>query len=175
MLKTIAIVIFVLVAAVLLLAATRPDTFRVQRTVSIKAPPEKIYAVLNDFHQWQAWSPFEKLDPAMKRTLSGPAAGKGAVYEWEGNSKAGAGRMEITESTPASRILIKLDFTKPFAANNIAEFALERKGDDTEVTWAMYGPAPFFAKIMHLFFNMDKMVGGDFESGLNTLKTMTEK
>jgi hypothetical protein len=157
MLKTIAIILLVAVAAMLIIAATRPDNFRVQRTLAIKASPEKIHAYIDNFHQWCAWSPFEKMDPAMKRTMSGAESGQGAVYAWEGNSKAGAGRMEITESSP-QRLLIKLDFTKPMAANNTAEFDLKPGGDTTEVTWAMYGNANYLAKIMHLFFDMDKMV-----------------
>jgi hypothetical protein len=174
MLKIIALILFVAVATVLIVAAARPDEFRVQRTVSIKAAPEKIHAYLDNFRQWSAWSPFEKMDPAMKRTLSGAESGLGAVYAWEGNGKAGAGRMEITEASP-QRLLIKLDFSKPMEANNIAEFDLKPAGDKTEVTWAMYGNANYFAKIMHLFFDMDQMVGKDFENGLHNLKTLAEQ
>lgn len=175
MLKTIAIAVVALLAAVLAFAATRPDTFRVQRATSIKAPPEKIFALINDFHSWDAWSPYEKLDPAMKRTRSGAANGKGAVYAWESDGKAGAGRMEITESSASSKVAIQLDFAKPFESHNIAEFTLEPQGDATHVTWAMQGPSPYISKVIGLFFNMDQMIGKDFEAGLANLKTLTEK
>lgn len=175
MLKLIALIIVVLVVVLLIYAATKPDTFRVQRSANIKAPPEKIFPLINDFHRWISWSPYEKKDPAMKRTYSGAADGKGSVYEWDGDKNVGNGRMEIAESTPPSKIAIKLDFLKPFEAHNIAEFTLEAKGDSTNVTWAMYGPSPYVAKLMHIFFNMDDMVGTQFETGLANLKTITEK
>jgi hypothetical protein len=175
MFKTILIVIVVLIAAVLGFAATKPDTFSVQRSTSIKAPPEKIFAVVNDFHRWTDWSPWEKLDPAMKRTQSGAASGKGAIYEWDGNSKAGAGRMEIIESTPASKVGIQLDFIKPFEGHNIAEFALTPEGDATRVNWTMRGPTPFVSKVMQVFVSMDTLIGKDFEAGLANLKALTEK
>jgi hypothetical protein len=169
------IVVVIVLAAVLIFAATRPDTFRVQRATSIKAPSEKIFALIDDFHNWGSWSPYEKLDPAMKRTQSGAASGKGAVYEWQGDSKVGQGRMEITDSSAPSKVVIKLDFIKPFEAHNIAEFTLEPKGDSTNVTWAMHGPAPFVTKVIGLFCNMDKMIGKDFETGLANLKAIAEK
>jgi uncharacterized protein YndB with AHSA1/START domain len=179
MIKTIVAVVVVLlvivVAAVLGVAATKPDAFRVERTASIKAPPEKIFALINDLHGWGAWSPYEKKDPAMKRTFSGPASGKGAVYEWDGNKNVGKGRMEITETSPPSRILIKLDFISPFEGHNTAEFTMVPKGDATSVSWAMDGPAPFVSKIMQVFINLDSMIGKDFEEGLANLKTLAEK
>jgi carbon monoxide dehydrogenase subunit G len=175
MVKTIVIIVVVLPAALLIYAATRPDTFQVQRATSIKAPPEKIFALINDFHSWGAWSPYEKKDPAMKRTLSGAASGKGAVYEWEGNKDIGKGRMEITETSPPSRVTIKLDFVKPFEAHNIVDFTLEANGDSTNVTWAIHGPSPYMSKVMGIFLNMDRMIGKDFETGLAALKTVTEK
>jgi hypothetical protein len=174
MLKIIAIVIVLLIAALLAYAATRPDSFRVQRSTSIKAPPQKIAAMIDDFHNWGTWSPWEKLDPAMKKTYSGAADGKGAVYEWTGNSKVGAGRMEILDATPA-KTTIKLDFLKPFEAHNIADFALEPADDSTNVTWAMHGSSPFLMKVMGIFFNMDKAIGKDFETGLANLKTAAER
>ncbi len=174
MIKTISLVIGVLIAAVLIFAATRPDTFRVQRAASIKAPPEKIAEVLSDFHGWQAWSPWEKLDPAMKRSYSGAAKGKGAVYAWAGNKDVGEGRMEITETTP-TRIAMDLDFVKPFAAHNKVVFTLAPKGDATEVSWDMQGPLPYVAKLVHLFLDMDGMVGKQFETGLANLKAVAEK
>jgi uncharacterized protein YndB with AHSA1/START domain len=175
MLKTIAIVVVVLLVGLLALAATKPDTFRVERTASIKAPPEKIFPLINDLHSWGAWSPWEKVDPAMKRSHSGAANGKGAVYAWDGNSKVGAGRMEITEASPPSKIVIKLDFIKPLEGHNFAEFTLEPKGDATNVTWAMHGPSTYIAKVMSIFFSMDSMVGTQFETGLAKLKAITEK
>jgi hypothetical protein len=175
MINIIAIAVVILLAAVLGFAAIRPDTFRVQRATSIKASPEKIFALINDFHNWSSWSPWEKMDPTMKRTHSGDAYGKGAVYEWEGNKKVGKGRMEITESSPSSKLTIKLNFIKPFEGHNMAEFTLEKKGDSTNVTWAMYGPNPYIAKVMGMLFNMDKMIGKDFETGLFNMKTVAEK
>jgi len=179
MVKKISVVVVVLlvvgVAAVLLLAATKPDTFRVERAASIKAAPEKIFPFLNDFRRYEAWSPYEKLDPAMKRTYSGAGNGKGAVYAWESSGKAGVGRMEIADTSPPSKVKINLDFVKPFEAHNIVEFTLEPKGESTNVTWAMEGPCPFFAKVMQVFFNMDSMVGKDFEAGLADLKALAER
>lgn len=178
MLKTlayIAAVIVVVVAGILIYAATRPDMFRVQRTATIKAPPEKIFALINDLRSWSQWSPYEKKDPAMKRTFSGAANGKGAVYEWDGDNNVGKGRMEITEATPPGKILIKLDFIKPFEGHNTAEFTMEPRSDGTVVTWAMYGPASFMMKAMGLFMNMDNMIGNDFAAGLANLKAAAEK
>jgi len=164
----------VVVAAILIYAATKPDTFRVQRTASIKAPPEKIFPLINEFDRW-SWSPYEHKDPEMKRVRSGPPSGKGAVYAWEGDRNVGAGRMEITDSSPPSKVMIKLDFVKPFETHNIVEFTLEPKGDTTNVTWDMHGPVPYVAKIMHVFFDMDSMVGKDFEAGLAEMKAIAER
>jgi uncharacterized protein YndB with AHSA1/START domain len=175
MLKTIAIIIAVLIAGVLIFAATKPDTFRVERSTSIKAPPEKIFAILNDFKQWGAWSPWEKKDPAMKRNFGAITAGKGATYGWEGNKDVGQGSMTITESVPSSKLALNLDFLKPFEAHNFVEFTLAAQGDTTNVKWAMHGPANFMTKIIHVFMNMDKMVGPDFEAGLANLKAAAEK
>ena len=175
MLKTLLVVIVVLVAGVLAFATTKPDTFSVQRSTRIKAPPEKIFAVINDFHRWPEWSPWEKLDPAMKRTQSGAPSGKGAIYEWDGNSKAGAGRMEIIESAAASKVGIQLDFIKPFEGHNIAEFSLAPEADATRVSWTMHGPTPFVSKVMQVFVSMDTLIGKDFEEGLANLKALTEK
>jgi uncharacterized protein YndB with AHSA1/START domain len=172
--KKIAIAVVVLLAALLIYAATQPDTFRIQRATSIKAPPEKIFAVLNDFMRWEAWSPWEKKDPAMKRTFSAVTSGKGAVYAWEGNSDVGQGRMEIAESVAPSKVAIKLDFVKPFETHNMVEFTLEPKGDSTNVTWAMQGPMPYISKLITVFVNMDSMVGKDFEAGLANLKAVAE-
>jgi uncharacterized protein YndB with AHSA1/START domain len=173
--KKVLVVVVVLVVAVLVVAALRPDDFSVQRSVSIKAPPEKIYPMLVDFRQWPAWSPWEKLDPEMKRTLSGAASGPGAAYAWQGSSKVGAGRMEIKDVAAPSKVEIQLDFIKPFEGHNITDFTLVPRGDATEVTWLMHGPAPFVSKLMGLFVDMDKMIGKDFETGLANLKAASEK
>jgi uncharacterized protein YndB with AHSA1/START domain len=174
MLKIIAIFVAALIAGILIFAATKPDTFRVQRATSIKAPPEKVFALINDFNRWGAWSPWEKKDPAMKRTFGATTSGKGATYAWEGNKDVGQGSMEIAESVPASKVALKLDFLKPFEAHNTVEFTLDSKGDTTNVTWVMQGPTPYFAKIIHVFVNMDSMVGKDFEAGLANLKSAAE-
>ena len=175
MLKTLAIVILLAILGILAFALTRPDTFSVQRTTTIRAPADKVFALINDFHRWGEWSPWEKLDPEMKRTFSGAPAGVGTVYEWTGNSKVGAGRMEILKTAPASKLDIKLDFVKPFEGHNIAEFTLTPKGDDTEVLWVMHGPAPFVSKLMGVFVSMDSMIGKDFEAGLANMKAVAEK
>ncbi|HUL64960.1 MAG TPA: SRPBCC family protein [Burkholderiaceae bacterium] len=174
MFKIVGIAVLVLIVGVLVFAASKPDSFRVQRTASIKAPPEKVFALINDLKGWNTWSPYEKKDPAMKRTLSGAPTGKGAIYEWSGNKDVGRGRMEITDAAPPSKVLIKLDFIEPFEAHNTAEFDLLPRGDMTDVTWALYGPSPFIAKVMGLFFNMDTMIGRDFETGLANLKAVAE-
>lgn len=168
-------IVAALLAVILIYAATRPGTFRVQRATRIDAPPEKIFAILNDFQRWVAWSPYEKKDPGMKRTYSGPANGRGAMYAFEGNGQVGTGRLEITESSPPSRVALTLDMIKPMACHNIIEFTLETQGGSTDVTWAMHGPSPYIAKVMTMFCNMDRMIGKDFETGLATLKTVTEK
>jgi carbon monoxide dehydrogenase subunit G len=175
MLKTIGIVIAVLIAGVLILAATKPDTFKFERKANIKAPPEKIFIFLNDYKQWGAWSPWEKKDPAMKRNFGATTVGKGATYAWEGNKDVGTGNMEITESVPSSKLTVKLNFEKPFKANNIVNFTLVPAGGGTDVTWSMEGQCNFMSKIMQVFVSMDKMVGPDFEAGLANLKAAAEK
>lgn len=174
MFKIIALLVIAVIVIVLVVAAFRPDSFRYERSTRIKATPEKIYAFLDDFHRWTAWSPWEKKDPAMQRQFGGSATGKGATYAWQGNKDVGEGRMEIVESAPHSSLKIQLVFIKPFAANNMAEFTLTPAGDQTEVHWAMYGPQPYVAKVMGLFLNMDKMIGKDFEAGLAALKASAE-
>jgi uncharacterized protein YndB with AHSA1/START domain len=169
-----ALIAAAVIAVVLVLAAAKPDMFRIERATTIAAPPERIFGLINDFRQWQSWSPFEKLDPAMTKTMSGPAAGKGAVYEWKGNRKAGEGRMEIAEVSPPSKIDIDLRFLKPFRAHNTAEFRLEPRGGATQVTWAMRGKRPLVAKAMGMVFDFDRMIGRDFETGLANLKAIAE-
>jgi hypothetical protein len=171
----IAIILAIAIAIVLLLALTKPNTFAVQRAISIKAPAEKIFTLINDFHQWGTWSPYENKDLAMKRTYSGANSGKGAVYAWDGNNNVGSGRMEILDTSVPSKIVIKLDFFKPFEGHNTAEFTMLPQGDATYLTWLMHGPAPFMSRLMQVFMNIDKMIGKDFEVGLANLKTITEK
>ncbi len=160
MLKVIGMIVVLAVVVVLVLAARKPDHFRVQRSASIAAPPERAFPLINDFHRWGAWSPWEHKDPDMKRTFRGAGSGRGSIYEWAGNSNVGSGRMEIVESSAPSKVAIKLDFLKPFEGHN--------------VTWVMDGPTPFVGKIMHVFINMDRMVGTDFEAGLANLKAAAE-
>jgi uncharacterized protein YndB with AHSA1/START domain len=175
MFKYIVIALVIGIAGILIIAAIRPDTFLVERSTRVKAPPEKIFHYVNDFHQWGVWSPYEKLDPAMKRSFDGAPAGKGAVYEWKGNNKAGQGRMEIVDSANPGRIVIKLDFIEPFEAHNTAAFTFRPTGDNTRVTWSMDGQTPYIGKVMGLFINMDKMIGSDFETGLDNLRAVSEK
>ncbi len=175
----IAVVLAIAIAIVLILAATKPGRFSVQREISVKAPPEKIFPLINDFHQWGLWSPYENKDPAMKRSYSGAANGKGAVYGWDGDRNVGSGRMEILDISAPAKIVIKLDFFKPFEGHNTAEFTMLPQGDatnlTTDVTWLMHGPAPFMSKVMQVFMNIDNMIGKDFEVGLANLKRLTEK
>lgn len=177
MLKTLAIigvVVVVAIAGILLYAATKPDSFRVQRVVLINAPSDKVFPLINDIKAWTAWSPYEKKDPAMKRSYGAVTAGKGATYAWEGDKNVGQGSMEMIESSP-QKVVIKLDFLKPFEAHNIGEFILEPKGDSTSVTWAIYGPSPYMSKVIGTFMNIDDMIGRDFEKGLADLKAAAEK
>jgi len=174
MFKTIAIIIALLIAAVLIYAATKPDSFRIERSTTIKASPEKISAYLADFKQWAAWSPWEEKDPAMQRTFSGASSGKGAIYGWEGNKNVGTGRMEILDVQP-QKVTVRLDFLAPFEAHNTAEYTMQPEGDSTKVTWAMFGPANYMSKVMTTVMSMEKMVGPDFEAGLAKLKVAAEK
>lgn len=169
------LVALVVIAGLLIIAASRPDSFRIQRALSIKASPERIFALINNFHEWEAWSPWEKVDPLLKRTYSGAPLGKGAVYEWNGNKSVGQGRMEIVDSSLPTKVVIKIDFVRPIEAHNTLEFKLAMQSDFTTVTQAMYGPSPFISKVMGLFFSMDKMVGQKFEEGLAAIKFIAEK
>jgi hypothetical protein len=173
MLTWILAIIVIAVLAVLGLAASKPNSFRVVRETLIKAPPEKVLVLINDFREWPKWSPWEKLDPAMTRTLSGPASGTGSVYEWTGNKKVGQGRMEILGVT-ASGVDIDLQFMAPWKAHNKTVFALTTKDGGTAVNWAMSGASPFMFKLMGLFMNMDNMIGKDFEKGLTAMKQAAE-
>jgi len=175
MLKKIAIALGVVIALILILASMQPRTFHVERKIVVNAAPAKVFAQFNDFHNWISWSPWEKKDPAMKRTYEGAKSGKGSVYAWDGNSQVGAGRMEITEVVPPSKIDVKLDFLRPMVAHDTATYTFVASGKTTEVTWSMDGQVPFVGKIFHLFMNMDKMIGGDFETGLANVKAVVEK
>jgi len=171
----VAVVLAIAIAVVLVLAATKPDRFSVQRATMVKAPPEMIFPLINDFHLWGSWSPYERKDPAMKRIYSGAASGRGAVYAWDGNKNVGSGRMEILDASTPSKIVIKLDFFTPFEGHNTAEFTMLPQGGATSLTWLMHGPAPFMSRLMQVFMNIDNMVGKDFEVGLANLKKLTEK
>jgi hypothetical protein len=171
----IAVVVAAVVVLFVLVVATRPADLRITRGTTISAPASVVFAQVNDFHNWEAWSPWAKLDPAMKTTYEGPAAGTGAVYSWVGNSKVGEGRMTIAESHPSDLVRIKLEFMKPFAATNLAEFTFQPQGDQTAVTWNMTGKKNFITKAMGLVMNMDKMVGGQFEQGLAQMKSVSEQ
>ncbi|GHA71990.1 polyketide cyclase [Formosimonas limnophila] len=173
--KWLLILIILAVVAVLILASRKPNSFRVERKILIHAESATVFAYINDFHQWTHWSPWENIAPNLTRSYSGPDMGVGAHYAWQGNKNMGQGNMTILESTPHSFIKIALQFIKPFAANNIAEFTLTQQGDNTEVAWAMYGPSPLISKVMGLFINMDKMIGTQFETGLTNLKNAAEK
>ena len=176
MFKKILGVVAVLVVLLLAFAATRPDTFRVERATVVKAPPDKVFAYLQDFQKFGLWSPWEKLDPAMQRTFSGPATGVGAVYAWTGNDQVGAGRMEIKAVEPNAKVNIQLDFLKPFEAHNTTDYILQPNADGTTtVTWAMYGAMPYISKLICMFVSMDALVGKDFELGLANLKAVAEK
>lgn len=165
----------VLVVVFVVIVATRPADFRVERSATMRAPAQAAFAQVNDFQNWRAWSPWEKLDPALKRSYEGPASGTGAAYSWQGNKDVGEGRMTITESRPGELVRIRLEFYKPFAATNTAEFRFEPQGDSAAVTWSMTGQNNFFAKAIGLFVNMDRMVGGMFEQGLAQMKALVEK
>lgn len=175
MLKIALIAIAVIVVLFLVLVAMQPSDFCVARSATIAAPAPAVFAQVNELRKWEAWSPWAKRDPAMKQTYEGAPAGSGAVTAWAGNKDVGEGRMTITESRPSELIRIKLEFFKPFTATNTAEFTFRPEGSQTVVTWSMSGQNNFIAKAMHLFMNMDKMVGKDFESGLANMKTVTEK
>jgi hypothetical protein len=175
MLKKIAIAVVAIVAAIVGLALTKPDSFTVQRVATIKAPPEKIVPLISDFHNWTSWSPWEALDPKMQRTYSGTQNGKGAIYNWKGNSDVGEGRMEITDLTAPTKVVIQLDFIDPFESSNVTVFTLAPQGELTTVTWNMSGPMPFMSKLMCVFMSMEKMIGPDFEKGLAKMKSVAEK
>jgi Polyketide cyclase / dehydrase and lipid transport len=173
--STVATILALLIIALVIFVATRPDDFRIERATVINAPAHTVFALISDFHAWEAWSPWEKIDPQLTRSYAGPSSGKGAIYEWSGNKKIGQGRMEIAEAIASSALLIKLDFITPFEAHNMVEFTLLTQGNTTVVTQAMFGPSPLISKLMSLVFNMEKMVGPKYEEGLARLKALAEQ
>jgi uncharacterized protein YndB with AHSA1/START domain len=176
MIQAIIITAALLVVAILIYAAALPSHFQIQRSATIKASPDKLFPLINDLHTMQTWSAWETVDPAMKRSYSGEASGKGAKYAWEGNREIGQGSMEITESTPPVKVALKLDFIKPFEGHSTVEFTLEPKGDNTVVTQTMQGTNAYIPKLMCLlFFNQDKMISDKFEQGLANLKAIAEQ
>jgi Polyketide cyclase / dehydrase and lipid transport len=174
MLEIILIALAVIVLVLVVIIALQPSDFRVARSTTVSAPPPAVFAQVNDFHKWEAWNPWGKIDAAMKQAYDGAPAGPGAVYTWAGNNEVGEGRMTIIESRPTELIRIKLEFIKPFAATNTAEFTFKPEGNQTAVTWSMFGEKNFMAKAVHLFMNMDKMIGGQFEKGLASMKSIVE-
>jgi uncharacterized protein YndB with AHSA1/START domain len=174
MLKKILMALGAIIVVLVGIVALQPSEFRVARTATISAPAPAVFAQVNDFHKWEAWSPWAKRDPAAKATFEGPPAGTGAVFRWAGNEEVGEGSMTITESRPSDLIRINLEFLKPFAATSIAEFTFKPEGDQTAVTWSMVGHNNFIAKAVCLFMDMEETVGGDFEQGLAQMKSAVE-
>ena len=172
---TIAAILGLMIIGILVYASAKADTMNIQRAEEIKAPPSRVFALINDLHNWPAWSEQDTADSTIQRTFSGTSSGKGSISEWVGTGKAGKGRMEITESIAPSRIIVKVDFEKPFLAHNINEFALEPHGEMTTVTWAWHGTTPYVLKVMSVFLNMDRFMGKHFETGLDSLKMLSEK
>jgi len=171
------IIAFLVVAAlagVFLLALTKPDVITVQRATDIKSTPDRVFSYLNDLRHWPAWAPQDRMDPTMTRTFSGAAQGKGACSEWTSKGRAGAGRMEITESAAPGKITVTVRFVRPFSAHNVNEFILERHGEVTRVTWTMRGTAPLILRLMSIFADVDSMMGKHFETGLHSLKVLAE-
>jgi len=169
------LIVVVVVAAILIFAATKPSIIRIERSIVIQAPAEKIFPLIDDFHNWSQWAPQDKEDPTTKRTYSGTASGAGAVAEWTSTDQAGRGRMSITESVAPERVVIEVHFVKPFAVHNVNQFRLEPEGGSTRVIWTMQGPNLYVMKVMSVFVNMDRMMGRHFESGLRNLKAAAER
>lgn len=169
------ITIAAIVALLVVIVALQPAGFRVSRATTIDAPPAQVFDQVNDFHRWEAWNPWGKIDPNMKQTYEGSPAGVGAIYRWVGNGNVGEGRMTIIESRPSDRIQIRLEFLKPFAGTNTAEFTFKPEGHQTTLTWSMAGNKNFMTKAIHLVVSMDKMIGSQFEKGLADIKAITEQ
>lgn len=175
MILKICVALVLLIAAILILAATRPDTFQIQRSITVNAPPEKVFALIDDFHNWSQWAPQDKEDPSMKRSYSGPVSGIGAESKWQGAGSTGQGTMRIVKSLPFQSVIVKVDFEKPFVAHNSNEFTLISQGTRTTVTWSMQGTNVYMTKVMSIFTNMDRMMGKHFETGLANLKAAAEQ
>src|ERR1700758_573844 len=167
-------IVAAVVAAVLIVAARKPDTLRIERSIEIQAPRERIFALIDDFHNWSRWAPEDREDPSIRRTFSGPASGVGAASEWTSEGRAGAGRMAITESVPPERVVVDVHFVKPFAVHNVSTFRLEPVGPSTKVIWTMQGTNVYMLKLMSVLVDMDRMMGEEFESGLRDLKAAAE-
>ena len=175
MFKTILLIVVAAIAALLIYAAVRPDTFSLSRSATIAAPADKVFPLINDLRQFNTWNPFAKMDPQGVITYDATTAGVGGAYNWQGE-KSGAGRMQIAESVAPQRVSAKLDFSKPFEAHNLVDFTVQPQGDKSStVTWTMHGPMPYISRLMTIFFDMDKTVGKDFEAGLANLKALAEK
>lgn len=169
--KKILMVLVVAVVCVGILAMRQPDTYTVERRAVVKAPVDSVFAQINDFHHWKAWSPWARLDTAMTLKISDPGVGNGATYEWKGNSDVGEGKMEIKESMAPSKVTIDLHFISPIDSKSVTTFQLEPKDGGTEVIWTMRGDHSFMSKVMSVFTSMDKMIGPDFEKGLSQMQT----
>jgi len=174
MFRKIFIALVVVIGILIGVILTRPDDFRVTRSATFNAPPATVFEQVNDFRKWEAWSPWAKLDPNVKNTFEGPAAGTGAVFRWAGNNEVGEGAMTITESRPSELVLLKLEFIKPFAGTSVTEFTFKPSGDQTAVTWTMSGENNFIGKAMSLVMDCDKMMGGQFEKGLENMRAVVE-
>ena len=170
----IVVMLVVLIAVCLVLIMMQPAHYQVERSTTINAPAPTVFGLVNDFHKWDSWSPWAKLDPTMKQSYEGAPAGTGAMYSWAGNSQVGEGKMTIVESHPSDLVKIKLEFIKPFAATNATDFTLTPAGNSTNVKWTMSGDNNFVGKAFSLFMNMDKMIGADFERGLANMKKVAE-
>jgi uncharacterized protein YndB with AHSA1/START domain len=175
MILRLVIIVAVLIALVLIVAATQPRTFRIERSISVDAPPDRVFTLIDNLGSWTRWAPQDREDPSMKRTYSGPANGKGAVSEWTGSGSSGRGRMMITESLPPQKVSVQVDWVKPFVARNVNDFVLESTGTSTKVTWTMQGPNLYVMRIMGVFVNMDRTMGKHFETGLTNLKAVAEQ
>lgn len=172
---TLAVLLVIALGTLLAYAATKPDTFRFERSVTIAASPDTIHPLINDIKRFNSWNPYNKKDPAMKTAYRGPQAGPGAAYDFEGNGNVGKGTIQIVEPSGPGTVSMRLDMTAPMNASNLIDFTLRPQGPATQVTWAMHGPSPFITKVMHTLFDMDKMLGRDFDAGLADLKTLAER
>jgi hypothetical protein len=172
---TVAVLLVLALGTLLAIAATKPDTFRFERSITIAASPEKIHPLINDITHFNSWNPYNKKDPAMKSAYRGPQAGPGAAYDFDGNGNVGKGSIQIIEPSGPNTVSMKLDMLAPMEGHNLIDFKLQPQGNATQVTWAMHGPTPFIAKVMHTIFSMDKMLGRDFEAGLADLKALAER